>query len=74
MSSEDILINYSELSKADESMISEIITNTLNTDKILHFKDIGKVIKLELDSRKGGTWNVIIGSHYGSFVTHETKT
>eukprot|EP00455_Lapot_gusevi_P030058 TRINITY_DN3223_c0_g1_i4.p1 TRINITY_DN3223_c0_g1~~TRINITY_DN3223_c0_g1_i4.p1 ORF type:complete len:101 (-),score=18.61 TRINITY_DN3223_c0_g1_i4:233-535(-) len=36
-------------------------------------KDIAAAIRAEFDSKLGKTWNVIVGKHYGSAVTHETK-
>ncbi|KAH9443916.1 hypothetical protein Pst134EA_025683 [Puccinia striiformis f. sp. tritici] len=35
-------------------------------------KDIAAFIKREFDQRHGGTWHVVVGRNFGSYVTHET--
>ena len=34
-------------------------------------RDMAKLIKETLDDKYGGAWHVIVGSNFGSFVTHE---
>ncbi|KAJ1422222.1 dynein light chain type 1 [Ochromonadaceae sp. CCMP2298] len=74
----DSKINYTEMSVADQALTVEIATNALKTqdksEKPVYHKDIAEIIKKQLDTAKGGTWNVIVGVSFGSFVTHETKT
>lgn len=69
---------YTEMSEADQASTVEIATNALLTqdksDKTVYHKDVAQLVKQELDSSKGGTWNVIVGISFGSFVSHETKT
>lgn len=36
-------------------------------------KDIAASIKKDFDSKYGPTWHCIVGSNFGSYVTHETK-
>mmetsp|Transcript_21457 Transcript_21457/g.35918 ORF Transcript_21457/g.35918 Transcript_21457/m.35918 type:complete len:100 (-) Transcript_21457:1207-1506(-) len=71
-------INYTEMSVADQALTIEIATNALKTqdksEQPVYHKDIAEIIKKELDTKKGGTWNVIVGVSFGSFVSHETKT
>jgi len=38
-----------------------------------HMKDLAEVVKKEFDAKYPGAWHVIVGKHFGSFVTHETK-
>jgi hypothetical protein len=56
----------------------ELAINALKTqeksESPVYHKDIAKIIKVQLDQAKGGTWNVIVGTSFGSFVSHETKT
>eukprot|EP00455_Lapot_gusevi_P049395 TRINITY_DN699_c0_g3_i1.p1 TRINITY_DN699_c0_g3~~TRINITY_DN699_c0_g3_i1.p1 ORF type:complete len:116 (+),score=9.80 TRINITY_DN699_c0_g3_i1:91-438(+) len=40
---------------------------------ILYWKDAAEMIKKEFDEKLGPTWHCIVGSHFGSFVTHESK-
>jgi len=36
-------------------------------------KDIAAGIKKDFDSKYGPTWHCVVGSNFGSYVTHETK-
>ncbi|XP_022090746.1 dynein light chain LC6, flagellar outer arm-like [Acanthaster planci] len=36
-------------------------------------KDIAAYVKKEFDKAYNPTWHCIVGKHYGSYVTHETK-
>ncbi|XP_072023447.1 dynein light chain LC6, flagellar outer arm-like [Amphiura filiformis] len=36
-------------------------------------KDIASFVKKEFDRKYGPTWHCIVGKHFGSYVTHETK-
>uniref|UniRef100_A0A673B7J9 Dynein light chain n=1 Tax=Sphaeramia orbicularis TaxID=375764 RepID=A0A673B7J9_9TELE len=36
-------------------------------------KDIAAYVKRELDKKYNPTWHCIIGGHFVSYVTHETK-
>ena len=38
-----------------------------------HMKDLAEVVKKEFDAKYPGAWHVIVGKHFGSFVTHETR-
>lgn len=71
-------VNYSEMSEADQNYTLEIAVNAMKTqeksEKPVYPKDIAEIIKKQLDSGKGGVWNVIVGTSFGSFVSHETKT
>jgi len=73
-----VRIVYTELSTADQDATTELALNALKTqdksDKTVYHNDLCKIIKTELDSTRGGTWNVIVGTSFGSYVTHETKT
>jgi dynein light chain LC8-type len=72
------VVNYSEMNEADQNMVIEIASNALRSqeksEKPIYHKDIAEMIKKDLDAHKSGTWNVIVGRSFGSFVTHETKT
>lgn len=36
-------------------------------------RDQAAFIKKEFDKRYGPTWHCIVGRHFGSYITHETK-
>ncbi|KAJ4722146.1 Dynein light chain [Melia azedarach] len=36
-------------------------------------KDVAERIKKEFDKKHGPTWHCIVGSNFGSYVTHETN-
>jgi dynein light chain LC8-type len=70
---------YSEMSQADQAATVELCMEVLkqdhkNDDATMYQKDVAKSIKTQLDSSRGGTWNVIVGQSFGSFVSHESKT
>jgi hypothetical protein len=37
-------------------------------------KRIAQVVKQKLDEEKGGTWHVIVGTHFGGNVTNDAST
>ncbi len=41
--------------------------------KLNEQKAIAQWIKRELDKKYGHTWHVIVGRHFGSFVSHDDK-
>eukprot|EP01035_Chromulina_nebulosa_P022046 gene22046-28539_t len=73
-----IQILYTEMNYLDQNNIVDISINGLKlqekSEKTFYHKDVAQYIKQELDTQKGGTWNVVVGQSFGSFVTHETKT
>ena len=38
-----------------------------------YFKDVAEYIKKAFDEKFAGTWHVIVGRNFGSFVTYESK-
>ena len=72
------LVQYCEMNAKDREFTLEVAQNALKTqdktDRVVYQKDIAQNIKQEFDNQKGGSWNVIVGTSFGSFVTHETKT
>ncbi|CEM10982.1 unnamed protein product [Vitrella brassicaformis CCMP3155] len=36
------------------------------------WQEVAEAIKKEFDAHYKGTWHVIVGQHFGAFVTHET--
>jgi hypothetical protein len=44
--------------------------NTTIQGELLHWKDCAEVLKKEMDEKEGGTWHCIVGTHFGSFVSH----
>jgi dynein light chain LC8-type len=69
---------YSEMSEEDQKTTVDLCIEALKlqdkSDTTVHQKTIAETVKKELDTQKGGTWNVIVGQSFGSFVSHETKT
>jgi dynein light chain LC8-type len=37
-------------------------------------KDVAAHVKKEMDARFGPTWHCVVGRHFGSYVTHETRS
>jgi dynein light chain LC8-type len=71
-------VMYSEMNMTDQGFAIETCTtmvrNQEKVEQVTYYKDVAKSIKDEFDKQKGGTWNVVVGRSFGSFVTHETKT
>lgn len=63
---------------APQSLADEIIEITQQTLDEAEggntHKDSSQKIKLRLDKEKGGTWHVIVGSHFGGNVTNDANT
>ncbi|KDO18594.1 hypothetical protein SPRG_16013 [Saprolegnia parasitica CBS 223.65] len=38
-----------------------------------HFTEVAQQIKKEIEETHDGSWHVIVGKSFGSFVTHEVK-
>ncbi|OQR85911.1 hypothetical protein THRCLA_22994 [Thraustotheca clavata] len=38
-----------------------------------HFTEVAQQIKKEIEETQDGSWHVIVGKSFGSFVTHEVK-
>jgi dynein light chain LC8-type len=74
----NISVVYTEMTEAQQKSTLDICLNALKTqeksDIIMYQKDVAAIVKKELDASRGGTWNVVVGQSFGSFVTHETKT
>jgi len=69
---------YTEHTEEQQKALLEICVNALKTqeksDVTMYQKDVAETIKKEMDSTRGGTWNVIVGQAFGSYVSHETKS
>jgi len=74
----NIRVVYTEHSEDQQKSLLDICVNALKTqeksDVTMYQKDVAETIKKELDSTRGGTWNVIVGQSFGSFVSHESKS
>ncbi len=77
---EELKINlcYTEMNAEDQEKTLDLVLDVLKQDTkgdaAVYQKDIAKNIKGQLDSTRGGTWNVIVGQSFGSFISHESKT
>ena len=73
----DVTVNYSELSASEQRYITDVSVDAIKmvekSEKAVYYKDIAQAIKSDLDTNRGGMWNVIIGKSFGSFVSHENK-
>ena len=38
-----------------------------------HYYQLAEALKKEVEGKYGGTWHVIVGRHFGSFVSYEIK-
>eukprot|EP00921_Rhytidocystis_pertsovi_P012699 GHVQ01020633.1.p1 GENE.GHVQ01020633.1~~GHVQ01020633.1.p1 ORF type:complete len:304 (+),score=107.01 GHVQ01020633.1:179-1090(+) len=46
---------------------------SLMKNELRYWQEVAKMLKLAFDEKFGGTWHVIVGQHFGAFVTHEAK-
>jgi dynein light chain LC8-type len=58
---------------SDELQQDAIELATQAMEKFTVEKDIAAHIKREFDRKHGPMWHCIVGRHFGSYVTHETK-
>ncbi|KAF0719044.1 hypothetical protein AaE_010518 [Aphanomyces astaci] len=69
-------IFHRDSSKELEEFIVNSATNALKAyykgDKN-HFTEVAHQIKKDLEETNDGSWHVIVGKSFGSFVTHEVK-
>jgi len=57
------IVEYAELALDDEP-----------TPALPLQKRLAQLIKQKLDQEKGGTWHVIVGTHFGGNVTNDAQT
>jgi len=65
------VIKSADMTEEMQQEAVNIVTEAL--DKHSVEKDVASYIKKEFDRRHGATWHVVVGRHFGSYVTHETK-
>lgn len=41
--------------------------------ELKYFKDMAAYIKGQLDTKLGGAWHIVVGTHFGSFVSYEHR-
>ncbi|CAK4083508.1 unnamed protein product [Aphanomyces euteiches] len=69
-------IVYKDSPKDLEELIVASATNALKAyykGEKNHFTEVAQQIKKELEDAHNGSWHVIVGKSFGSFVTHEVK-
>ncbi|KAI8065583.1 dynein light chain 1, cytoplasmic [Gongronella butleri] len=66
-----ITIKSVDMSEEMQQEVIEVCTTGLEKYQIE--KDIAAHIKREFDKKYGPTWHCVVGRHFGSFVTHESK-
>ena len=60
-----------------EETQTEVVATCRNASKMHHdgefkyYKDMAIYVKQTLDKKIGGSWHVIVGTNFGSFVTYE---
>jgi dynein light chain LC8-type len=69
-------ILHKDSTKEIEELILNSATNALKAyykGEKNHFTEVAQQIKKELEASIEGSWHVIVGKSFGSFVTHEVK-
>ncbi|PWN90151.1 hypothetical protein FA10DRAFT_106573 [Acaromyces ingoldii] len=58
----------------DEDMQQKVVDYAMSAlSQFTVEKDIAAHVKRTMDMAFGATWHVVVGKHYGSYVTHESK-
>eukprot|EP00744_Colponema_vietnamica_P009726 GILI01013800.1.p1 GENE.GILI01013800.1~~GILI01013800.1.p1 ORF type:complete len:120 (+),score=33.91 GILI01013800.1:53-412(+) len=71
-----IKVNQCDMAKELNADVIEVAQSVLDDvlDLATTHKDIAQRFKQKLDKTKGGTWHVIIGTHFGGNVTNDAST
>ncbi|KAH9821650.1 dynein light chain type 1-domain-containing protein [Melampsora americana] len=64
------LVKSVDMSESLQQSAVDVATEALTKWNVE--KDIAAHIKKEFDQRHPGTWHVVVGRNFGSYVTHET--
>ncbi|VDL89988.1 unnamed protein product [Schistocephalus solidus] len=57
----------------DEMQQTAVECAAVALEKFQIEKDIASYLKKEFDKKYGPTWHCVVGRHFGSYVTHETR-
>ncbi|KAH7817771.1 dynein light chain type 1 [Monocercomonoides exilis] len=66
-----VVITHCDMSEEMQQDAIKVTNEALT--KFTIAKDVAANIKKEFDKKYKPTWHCIVGEHFGSFVTHETK-
>uniref|UniRef100_A0A7S2Y0J6 Dynein light chain n=1 Tax=Fibrocapsa japonica TaxID=94617 RepID=A0A7S2Y0J6_9STRA len=69
-------MQYNELPEDKKDFAITTSSNALTTllnGELNYYQDVSKIIKHEFESKYEGTWHVVVGKAFGSFVTHQTR-
>ncbi len=69
-----ITVRENDTNKELTDQIIEIAQQALDDSESLIHKEAAQRVKQRLDKEKGGTWHVIVGSHFGGNVTNDANT
>ena len=64
-------INMDKLSTEICIKLSERAVQEYYKEELKHYRDMAEQIKKELDEQLKGSWNVIVGNDFGSYVSFE---
>lgn len=71
-----VKVSECDMSKELTAEVVELAQQALDEvmDTATNHKDVAQRFKHRLDKAKGGTWHVIIGTHFGGNVTNDAST
>ncbi len=72
----EAVIHYQDLSDSARDLAlatAKLAFVAKSKSDILYWQQAAELIKKELDSQIGPTWHAIVGTSFGSFVSHESK-
>ena len=69
-----IVVRENDTNKELTDQIVEFAQQALDDSETQTHKEAAQRVKQRLDKEKGGTWHVIVGSHFGGNVTNDANT
>lgn len=69
MRAEAVLMKSTDMNSEEVQEVVEIAAKAMAQ----HVEDqkVAESVKKELDSRRGGSWNCVVGNSFAAFTTHE---
>ncbi|CAM9290296.1 unnamed protein product [Heterosigma akashiwo] len=70
-------VEYNELNEEVQQIIVEAAEESLTDllSGVLHYyQDVAGKIKTSIEEKCGGSWHIVVGKNFGSFVTHQTRS
>ncbi len=76
---EDIVerVDFTDMPEDKRIAVVEFCKNAYKLQhdgELKYYKDLALHIKHEMETKFNGSWHVAVGTHFGSYITSESKT